>query len=273
MGRWEMDIITLILQNRKLRSMYWNVLVAQSCPTLRDPMDCSLPGSSIHGISQARVLMRRQHFCGLGGGPRGTNLVTCQSPPCTPWPLASALLSPTRGAGSPASPVRLRATSELGWEEEVRLTENKRCFLITQNPTGSQRSMQILTACFYYSQTLSFASPTTSSTFPQWTPWQQKSIQISAFGDFCSIYLKYLFNWENWWLKTDPVRCELETTENLKVKERSQKNFQSQITQQPYCHLGFSQQHKPSGVGGGREQLNKQKQQKSRYEEAGGGCT
>ena len=30
--------------------------VAQSCPTLRDPMDCSLPGSSIHGIFQARVL-------------------------------------------------------------------------------------------------------------------------------------------------------------------------------------------------------------------------
>ena len=30
--------------------------VTQSCPTLRDPMDCSLPGSSVHGISQARVL-------------------------------------------------------------------------------------------------------------------------------------------------------------------------------------------------------------------------
>ena len=30
--------------------------VSQSCPTLRDPMDCSLPGSSIHGILQARVL-------------------------------------------------------------------------------------------------------------------------------------------------------------------------------------------------------------------------
>ena len=29
---------------------------AQSCPTLLDPMDCSLPGSSIHGIFQARVL-------------------------------------------------------------------------------------------------------------------------------------------------------------------------------------------------------------------------
>ena len=30
--------------------------VAQSCPILRDPMDCSPPGSSIHGILQARVL-------------------------------------------------------------------------------------------------------------------------------------------------------------------------------------------------------------------------
>ena len=30
--------------------------VAQSCPTLLDPMDCSPPGSSIHGILQARVL-------------------------------------------------------------------------------------------------------------------------------------------------------------------------------------------------------------------------
>ena len=30
--------------------------VAQSCPTLSDPMDCSLPGFFIHGIFQARVL-------------------------------------------------------------------------------------------------------------------------------------------------------------------------------------------------------------------------
>ena len=30
--------------------------VAQSCPTLCDPVDCSPPGSSIHGILQARVL-------------------------------------------------------------------------------------------------------------------------------------------------------------------------------------------------------------------------
>ena len=32
------------------------MLVCQSCPTLCDPMDCSPPGSSVHGISQARIM-------------------------------------------------------------------------------------------------------------------------------------------------------------------------------------------------------------------------
>jgi len=55
--------------------------VARSCPTLRDPMNCSLPGSSVHGIFQAKVLEwgaiafsrtgkflrtpERFYFCGL----------------------------------------------------------------------------------------------------------------------------------------------------------------------------------------------------------------
>ena len=32
------------------------VLVAHSCPTLGDPMNCSPPGSSVHGILQVRIL-------------------------------------------------------------------------------------------------------------------------------------------------------------------------------------------------------------------------
>ena len=32
------------------------MLVAQSCPFLHDPMDCSLPHSSVHGILQAKIL-------------------------------------------------------------------------------------------------------------------------------------------------------------------------------------------------------------------------
>ena len=31
-------------------------LIAQSCPNLSDPVNCSLPGSSVHGILQARIL-------------------------------------------------------------------------------------------------------------------------------------------------------------------------------------------------------------------------
>ena len=34
------------------------VLVAELCPTLSDPKDCRPPGSSVHGISQARILER-----------------------------------------------------------------------------------------------------------------------------------------------------------------------------------------------------------------------
>ena len=42
-----------LLQCMKMKS---ESEVTQSCPTLSGPMDCSLPGSSIHGIFQARVL-------------------------------------------------------------------------------------------------------------------------------------------------------------------------------------------------------------------------
>ena len=40
--------------NREDRGMHG--LVSQSCLTLCDPMDCSPPGSSVHGVSQARML-------------------------------------------------------------------------------------------------------------------------------------------------------------------------------------------------------------------------
>ena len=42
-----------LLQGMKVKS---DSEVTQSCPTHSNPMDCSLPGSSIHGIFQARVL-------------------------------------------------------------------------------------------------------------------------------------------------------------------------------------------------------------------------
>ena len=47
----------LIYQFNSFQVWFWFVNeIAQSCLTLCDPMDCSLPGSSIHGIFQARIL-------------------------------------------------------------------------------------------------------------------------------------------------------------------------------------------------------------------------
>ena len=55
-----------------------SVLVAQSCRTLCDPMDCSPPGSSVHGISQARILEWVAMSCTRGSPqPRDRTQVSC----------------------------------------------------------------------------------------------------------------------------------------------------------------------------------------------------
>ena len=54
------------------------VLVAQLCPTLCNPKDCSLPGSSVHGILQARILeWLAIHFSRGFSRPRDWTLVFC----------------------------------------------------------------------------------------------------------------------------------------------------------------------------------------------------
>ena len=54
------------------------VCVAQLCPTLYDPMDCSLPGSFVHGILQARILeWVAIPFSGGSSWPRDWTWVSC----------------------------------------------------------------------------------------------------------------------------------------------------------------------------------------------------
>ena len=60
-GKWQLNSIWWqpLSQNLTLILVYaWKKEseVTQSCLTLCDPMDCSLPGSSVHGIFQARIL-------------------------------------------------------------------------------------------------------------------------------------------------------------------------------------------------------------------------
>ena len=62
---------------------------AQSCPTLSDPMDCSLPGSSVHGIFQARVLewVATSFSCAWKWKVKVKSL-SCVRPSATPWTAA-----------------------------------------------------------------------------------------------------------------------------------------------------------------------------------------
>ena len=49
-------LVTLVEDRECIDGAQWVSEVAQSCPTLCNPMDCSPPGSSVHGIFQARIL-------------------------------------------------------------------------------------------------------------------------------------------------------------------------------------------------------------------------
>ena len=74
---FSVHVPTLFLLTRTIFSCP-KVLVAQSCLTLWDPMDCSSPGSSVHGILQARILewIAIPFFMG-SSGPRDRTWVFC----------------------------------------------------------------------------------------------------------------------------------------------------------------------------------------------------
>ena len=66
------------IKNNKFMVCCCCCLVPQSYPTLWDPMDCSLPGSSVHGISQARILEWVAIFFSWGSSwPRDQTHVFC----------------------------------------------------------------------------------------------------------------------------------------------------------------------------------------------------
>ena len=48
--------INCLLRYEWIKKLWNGILCTQSCPTLCGPMDCSPPGSSAHGIFQARIL-------------------------------------------------------------------------------------------------------------------------------------------------------------------------------------------------------------------------
>ena len=49
-------LFSLLLESSDLKKALLPVLVAKSCLLVCNPMNCSTPGSSVHGVSQARIL-------------------------------------------------------------------------------------------------------------------------------------------------------------------------------------------------------------------------
>ena len=82
----------------------------QSCPTLCDPLDCNLPGSSVHGILQARILewVAISSFRGFSW-PRNWTCISFYS-----W-IGKWILLPLRHLGSPKSDHIMPLMKALWW--------------------------------------------------------------------------------------------------------------------------------------------------------------
>ena len=83
-----MGILVRVIAHLKARITMLFCLVAQLCPTVCDPMDCSPPGSSVHGILQARIL--EWVAISFSSGPRFVRILhynpSCES---TYWKVSS----------------------------------------------------------------------------------------------------------------------------------------------------------------------------------------
>ena len=130
-------------------------LVAQFCPILCDPMDCSPPGSSVHGISQARILewVAISFSRGSSQSWNGTH-ISCigrqipTEPPGKPILVPSYCLLNRSRASLVAQTVKnlptMRETwvRSLGWEDllEEGMATHSNIYSCLENPHG-QRSL------------------------------------------------------------------------------------------------------------------------------------
>ena len=95
--------------------------VTQSCPTLCNPMDCSLPGSSVHGIFQAIVLeWIAISFCRGSSWPRDqTRVSRIVDRCCTVWASRAVVASVLAQMVKHPPSMRKTGAWSLGWEERT----------------------------------------------------------------------------------------------------------------------------------------------------------
>ena len=97
-----------VLEGMVVPSAWNKVLVAQSCLTLCDPMDCSPPGSSVHGILQARTL----EWVAISSARGSSNPETEPMFQAAPVPRAEALSLSRWGSPWPTIPPGIWTTSQ-----------------------------------------------------------------------------------------------------------------------------------------------------------------
>ena len=139
--------------------------VAQSCLTLGDPMDCSLPGSSVHGIFQARVRS------GL------------------PFPSPGDLPNPGIGPGSPAVqadalPPKPQFNSWLGkicWRKES-LPTSTRAFLVAQLVKNPPAVWETWVQSLGWKDPLEKEIATHSNTLAWKIPWTEEPGRLQSMG-------------------------------------------------------------------------------------------
>ena len=101
-----------------------NVLIAQSCLTLCNPMDCSPPGSSVHGILQARVGC---HFLLQGIFPLqvlSPRHLHCQVDSATEPPVVLKFESASASPGGLPSPLPASSLVGMGWGQRMCILNN-----------------------------------------------------------------------------------------------------------------------------------------------------
>ena len=137
------------------------VLVTKSCPTLFDPVDCSPPGSSVHGISPARILEWVAVLFSRGSSPsRNQTCVSCM------W--ADSLESEP-----PGKPMFVLKDPQFLFSSLVPLTAHDRSLL---RPARSQHRILLL---------LLFSHSVVSDSVIPWTAARQASLSFT-FSKACS---------------------------------------------------------------------------------------
>ena len=121
--------------------MLWkDCLVTQSCPILCNPMDCSPPGSSVHGILQARILEWIVIPFSRGSSqPKDQTWVFCTAGGFFTTELSGKPYGSMEG-------VKRRGGQGMGKEGKREEREGSRCGLCPKEPPSGEAASKLLTA-------------------------------------------------------------------------------------------------------------------------------